>query len=159
MVHTPETADPTTATDKEVAESEEGFSLMELMVVLVILALLATVVVINVFPIIGQGNQTKAETDIRQFEAALGLYCTQNLVCPTTEQGLQALVSAPPDLARPERYPNGGYIRSVPDDPWGNPYRYEAPATRSGGPYDIYSLGADGLPGGEGENADIGNWD
>jgi general secretion pathway protein G len=126
------------------ASDEEGFTLTELMVVLVILGLLATIVIIN--------------ADIATLESALEQYRLDNMVYPRSEQGLQALVTPPSDLAQPQRYRQGGYIRRLPNDPWGNAYIYAAPGTQGGGPFDIMTYGADGQPGGEDENADIGNW-
>lgn len=139
--------------------NEKGFTLTELMVVLVILGLLTTVVVINVLPAADQANATKVRADISTLESALEQYRLDNRSYPRSEQGLQALVTPPSDLAQPERYRSGGYIRRLPDDPWGNAYQYTVPGTQSGGPFDIYTFGADGQPGGEAENADIGNWE
>ena len=137
---------------------EAGFTLTELMVVLLILGLLATVVIINVLPAADQANTTKVRTDVSMLESAMEQYRLDNMAYPTAQQGLQALVTQPPGLSQPQRYRRGGYIRRLPNDPWGNPYHYEVPGTQSNGPYDIYSLGADNQPGGEAENADIGNW-
>lgn len=138
--------------------NEEGFTLTELMVVLVILGLLATVVVINVLPAADQANATKVRADISTLESALEQYRLDNMTYPRSEQGLQALVTSPNDLAQPQRYRSGGYIRRLPNDPWGNPYQYTLPGAQSGGPYDVYTHGADGQLGGEAEDADIGNW-
>ncbi|MEM8695340.1 MAG: type II secretion system major pseudopilin GspG [Pseudomonadota bacterium] len=143
----------------EKRSNEEGFTLTELMVVLVILGLLATVVVINVLPAADQANQTKVRADISTLESALEQYRLDNMTYPRSEQGLQALLTPPSDLAQPQRYRSGGYIRRLPNDPWGNPYQYAMPGAQSGGPYDIFTHGADGQPGGEAENADIGNWE
>lgn len=133
---------------------ETGFTLVELMIVIVILGLLATVVVINVLPSQDRAMVEKAVTDVRTLEQAVEFYKIDMLNYPTTEQGLEALVSAPAGLNRPERYRAGGYIKNLPQDPWGNPYQYVFPGESSA--FDIYSLGADGRPGGEGLNADIG---
>ena len=140
-----------------VARSEAGFTLVELMVVIVIIGLLATIVAVNVLPNLGKANVGKAKSDIAALEQAMEFYRLDNMTFPRTEQGLQALVSAPPGLAQPGRYRAGGYIKKLPEDPWGKPYEYANPGTH-GGPFDIYSLGADGQPGGEDENADIGSW-
>lgn len=137
-------------------KGEEGFTLVELMVVIVIIGLLATVVVINVLPSQDQAMMEKARADVRLLEQGLEMYRMDNLTYPTTDQGLEALVDAPDGLARPERYRTGGYIRRLPDDPWGNPYQYVFPGEN--GTFDVYSLGADGRLGGEDLNADIGNW-
>lgn len=133
-----------------------GFTLIELMVVIVILGLLATVVVINVLPSQDRAMAEKARADVALLEQALDSYRLDNLVYPRTDQGLQALVQPPAGLARPERYRKGGYVRRLPADPWGNAYQYRMPGQR--GSFDVFSFGADGVEGGEGENADIGNW-
>jgi general secretion pathway protein G len=135
---------------------ETGFTLVELMVVIVILGLLATIVAINVLPATGRANTEKAKADIATIEQALEMYRLDNLTYPSGTDALQALVSAPPGMAQPQRYRQGGYIKRLPDDPWGNPYRYVYPGQK--GAFDVFSLGADGREGGEGENADIGNW-
>ena len=127
------------------------------MVVIVIIGLLSAIVVVNVLPQQDQALVEKAKADIFQFEQALSLYKLALLTYPTTDQGLEALVKAPQNLRNRDRYPQDGYIRSLPKDPWGNDYQYLYPGER--GEIDIYSLGADGRLGGEGQNADIGNWD
>ncbi len=135
----------------------EGFTLVELLVVIVIIGLLATVVVINVLPSQDRAMTEKAKADVATLETALETYRLENLTYPRQADGLQALVSAPAGLQRPERYRAGGYVKRLPEDPWGNPYRYAAPG-RDGQPFDVYSTGADGREGGEGDDADIGNW-
>lgn len=134
-----------------------GFTLVELMVVIVIIGLLATVVMVNVMPSQDRAMAEKASADVSVLEQALETYRLENLSYPTTEQGLDALVEAPAGLSRPERYRRGGYVRRLPRDPWDNPYGYRRPG-RGGAPFDVYSLGADGVEGGEGDGADIGNW-
>ena len=133
-----------------------GFTLIELMVVIVIIGLLATVVMINVLPSQDRAMAEKARADVSLLEQAIETYRLDNLTYPRAEQGLQALLQAPPGLARPERYRKGGYIRRLPADPWGNPYQYRIPG--QSGAFDVYSFGADGTPGGDADNADIGNW-
>jgi len=133
-----------------------GFTLVELMVVIVIIGLLATMVMINVMPSQDRAMVEKARADVSVLEQAMETYRLDNLVYPTTEQGLAALVQAPAGLSRPERYRQGGYVRRLPDDPWGNAYQYHRPGRQAA--FDVYSFGADGAEGGEGENADIGNW-
>ena len=135
---------------------QRGFTLVELMVVVVIIGLLATVVMINVLPSQDKAMVEKAHADISTLEQAVETYRLELMAYPATAQGLDALVKAPAGLARPERYRQGGYIRRLPADPWGNPYQYRYPGQH--GRFDVYSLGADGQEGGEGENADLGNW-
>ena len=147
-----------TETKREIAEARRkraGFTLVELMVVIVIIGLLATVVAINVLPSQDKAMVGKARADISVLEQAIETYRLDNLVFP---DDLQALVSAPAGLARPERYRQGGYVRRLPEDPWGNPYQYRRPSAH-GGQFDVYSLGADGREGGEGNDADLGNWE
>ena len=134
-----------------------GFTLVEVMVVVVIIGLLATVVVINVLPAQDRAMVEKAGADIAVLEQAVETYRLDNLTFPRTEDGLQALVAPPASLNRPERYRQGGYVRRLPDDPWGNPYQYRQPG-RDNRPFEIISLGADGQEGGEGNDADISTW-
>jgi len=122
---------------------EEGFTLLELMVVIVIIGLLATIVVINVMPASDRAATTKAQADIATMEQGVEMYRLTAMRYPTSEEGLQALVAS-------------GQVRRLPEDPWGNPYRYSAPG-RSGQPFEIYSFGADGREGGEGADADVTN--
>ncbi|HEX8641734.1 MAG TPA: type II secretion system major pseudopilin GspG [Allosphingosinicella sp.] len=122
---------------------EDGFSLVELMVVIVILGLLATIVIINVMPAADRAAVTKARADIQTLEQGIEMYRLDHLSYPTAAEGLQALL-------------NGHYIRRLPEDPWGNPYRYTAPGPE-GRPFQIASLGADGREGGDGEDEDITN--
>ncbi len=135
---------------------DEGFSLIELMVVVFIMGLLATVVLVNVMGNVDTARIEKARADITALEGSLERYRLQLFSYPTTDQGLEALVSAPEGLQRPERYPAEGFIKRLPQDPWGNEYQYLSPGEF--GSVDIYSLGADGRVGGEGLDADIGNW-
>ena len=123
---------------------EEGFTLVEIMVVVAIIGLLTTFVVINVLPAQGRAEQQKAKADIAVIDQALQLYRINNRRFPSTAEGLATLQAS-------------GAVQRLPDDPWGQPYQYNAPG-RNGGPYDVFSYGADGQPGGDGENADIGNW-
>lgn len=133
-------------------EGEDGFTLVELMVVIVIIGLLATVVLINVLPSQDKAMITKAKADIATLDQAMEMYRLDNFNYPTGSDGLNALVS-PPAGAEAGRYRPGGYIKNLPKDPWGRPYQLAVPGRR--GAFDIYSLGSDGAPGGEGENADI----
>lgn len=140
---------------RRVRPSEQGFTLIELMVVIVILGLLAAIVTFNVLPLGDRGKITKAKADIATIESALDLYKLQNDGYPSTSDGLQALV-APPADADPSKYQRGGYIKKLPQDPWGRPYLYAAPGAH--GEVDVWTLGADKKEGGEGPNADIGSW-
>ncbi len=135
--------------------AEHGFTLVELMVVIVIIGLLTTIVVVNVLPSQDKARVEKAKADVALLEQASEMYRLDNLTYPSSGDGLQALVSAPAGAAS-GRYRPGGYIRKLPEDPWGNPYRYASPGKH--GPVDIFSYGADGREGGEGNDADIGNW-
>jgi general secretion pathway protein G len=131
-----------------------GFSLVELMVVIFIIGLLATVVLINVLPSQDKAMRVKAQSDIATLGQAMEMYRLDNFSYPAPGEGLTALRSAPASLSMPQNYRAGGYVQDVPADPWGRPYQYVVPG-RDGRPFDIFSLGADGQPGGEGENADI----
>ena len=135
-------------------KDERGFTLTELMVVIFIIGLLATVVLINVLPSQDRAMVTKAKADIATLETALEQYRLDNLSYPQSGDGLGALSAPPPSLAQPERYRRGGYIKRLPEDPWGRPYNYQVPGP-NGSAFDIYSLGADGAPGGTDDNADI----
>ncbi|WP_144098439.1 type II secretion system major pseudopilin GspG [Croceicoccus sediminis] len=131
-----------------------GFSLVELMVVLFIIALLATAVAINVLPSQDKAMRVKAESDIATLSQAMEMYRLDNASYPGASEGLSALVNPPATLAMPQNYRSGGYIKSLPTDPWGRPYQFRSPG-QNGGAFEIYSLGADGQPGGEGDDADI----
>jgi general secretion pathway protein G len=133
-----------------------GFTLIEIMVVVVILGILAGLVVPRIMDRPDEARITKARQDIRQIEQALELYRMDNFNYPSTDQGLEALVSRPSGSPEPRNWREGGYLNRVPRDPCGNPYQYLQPGEN--GPYDVYSLGADGQRGGEGVNAVIGNW-
>lgn len=133
-----------------------GFTLIEIMVVVVILGILAAVVVPRIMDRPDMARVAKARQDIRQLESALNLYRLDNFRYPTTEQGLEALVERPSTGPEPRNWNTEGYINSLPRDPWGNPYQYLNPGVH--GPVDVWTWGADGQPGGEELNADIGNW-
>jgi general secretion pathway protein G len=135
--------------------TERGFTLIEIMVVVVILGILAALVAPNVIRRVDDARITKARQDIRAYETALNLYRMDNFRYPSTEQGLEALFKQPTD-PNIRNWKQGGYIDGLKKDPWGNDYLYISPGTR--GEYDLYTLGADGKPGGEGPDADIGNW-
>ncbi|WP_029890308.1 type II secretion system major pseudopilin GspG [Polycyclovorans algicola] len=133
-----------------------GFTLIEIMVVVVILGILAAVVVPRIMDRPDDARMTKARQDIRMLEASLNLYRLDNFNYPSTQQGLEALVEKPSGEPEPRNWKSGGYIQSLPNDPWGTPYQYLYPGTRA--EFDIFSFGADGRSGGEGVAADIGNW-
>ncbi len=135
-------------------KKRNGFTLVELMVVIFILGLLTTIVVINVLPSQDRAMIQKARADIATLGQALEMYRLDNLSYPSSSDGLQALVAPPASLSTTARYRQGGYIKKLPDDPWGRPYQYDNPG-RQGPGFDLYSLGADGAPGGEDDNADI----
>ncbi|HBO12138.1 MAG TPA: type II secretion system protein GspG [Halieaceae bacterium] len=133
-----------------------GFSLVEILVVLVIMGLLISVVAPTVLNRADEARVQKVQADFKAIETALKIYRLDNYVYPTTEQGLEALVEPSTLDPEPRNFKEGGYLAEVPVDPWGRPYLYLSPGER--GEVDIYTLGADGLSGGEGQNADIGNW-
>lgn len=133
-----------------------GFTLIEIMVVVIILGILATLVLPRVMSRPDEARIAKAKQDIRTLESALNLYKLDNFDYPTTDQGLEALAQKPGAPPEPRNWKQGGYIDRLPKDPWGEPYQYLNPGTH--GAIDIYSLGADRQPGGEGNHADIGNW-
>jgi general secretion pathway protein G len=138
-------------------QSQQGITLIELLVVLTILAFISALVVINVLPERDRAAVRKAEIDIRTIEGALDQYRLDMMTYPTTAQGLDALSAVPDDASRKDQYRPGGYLRQgAAVDPWGRPYQYRYPGEK--GVFDVYSLGADGQPGGEGIDADIGNW-
>lgn len=136
--------------------SSRGFTLIEIMVVVVIIGLLAAIVAPKILGRTDDARVAKAKQDIRALESSLELYKLDNFTYPSTQQGLEALVAQPSGEPQPKNYKQGGYIKSLPTDPWGNPYQYLQPGVKS--EMDIFSLGADNRPGGEGSAADIGNW-
>jgi len=133
-----------------------GFTLIEIMVVVVIIGLLAAVIVPQVVSKVDEARVAKAKQDIASMETALTMFRLDNSKYPGTDQGLAALTTQPTDPSIRHWRP-GGYVKRISKDPWGNEYQYVFPGTH-GTEYDLFSLGADGQPGGDGNNADIGNW-
>ncbi len=132
--------------------AQRGFTLIEIMVVIVILGILASFVVPKIMDRPKDAQIVKAKQDIRSLETALDLYKLDSFDYPTTDQGLEALVTKPGSPPIPKRYRDGGYVKKIPNDPWQNPYQYLNPGEH--GVIDIYSLGPDGQP----SEDDIGNW-
>ncbi|RZA30466.1 MAG: type II secretion system protein GspG [Lysobacteraceae bacterium] len=134
-----------------------GFTLVEIMVVVVIIGILGALVVPKLLGRTGEARVTAAKTDIATMSQALKLYKLDNQRYPSTEQGLQALVTKPTAGPSAGGWKDGGYMEKLPKDPWGNAYQYLSPGIH--GEVDIFSLGADGQPGGTGEDADVGSWE
>ncbi|CAH0214563.1 Type II secretion system protein G [Massilia sp. Bi118] len=136
---------------------QRGFTLVEIMVVVVIIGILGMLVVPKLLGRTGEARVTAAKTDIATLMQALKLYKLDNQRYPTTEQGLTALVQKPTTGPAANGWKEGGYVEKLPKDPWGNNYQYLQPGLH--GEIDVFSLGADGQPGGAGEDADVGSWD
>lgn len=136
--------------------AQRGFSLVEILVVLVIMGLLISVVAPTVLNRADDARVQKVHADFKSIGTALKIYRLDNYVYPSTEQGLDALVEPSSLDPEPRNFKAGGYLEELPLDPWGLPYLYLSPGEH--GEVDLYSLGADGLSGGEGQNEDIGNW-
>ena len=139
-----------------VQSASRGFTLLEVMVVVVILGILAVLVVPKIISRPDEARVLAAKQDIASLMQALKLYRLDNQRYPATEQGLQALVSKPASAPLPPNWKEGGYLDRVPLDPWGNPCQYLNPGVH--GEIDVFSYGADGAPGGQGNDADIGSW-
>lgn len=140
-------------------EPRRGFTLIELLVVLVIIATLASVVGPSLLGNVGEARRTAARAQLDAFELALDAFRLDMTRYPTADEGLDALRHAPAAGFEGSRW-RGPYLRKdVPADPWGHPWLYTAPGAESGGAYDLASLGRDGRPGGDGEDADITSWD
>ncbi len=135
--------------------TQAGFTLLEIIVVITIIAILAAYIAPKVAGRADDARISKAKNDIQVLESALELYRLDNYSYPTTEQGLRALVEKPSDDLK--NWKQGGYVKKLRKDPWGNDYHYARPG-RDGSEYEIYSLGADNAEGGEGADADIGTW-
>lgn len=134
--------------------TQQGFSLIEIMVVVVIMGVLAALIVPNLLDRPDQARATAARQDVGAIMQALKLYRLDNGAYPSTEQGLRALAEKPTTGTVPGNWHK--YLERLPNDPWGNPYHYLNPGTN--GEIDVFSLGADGKPDGEGTSADIGSW-
>lgn len=132
--------------------SQQGFTLIEIMVVVVILGILAAAVVPKIMSRPEQARIEKTKHDITALESALSIYKLDNFQYPSTDQGLEALVTKPAGSPQPRNYKNGGYIKKLNKDPWGKEYLYLIPGSH--GEFDLYSLGPDGQP----SEDDIGNW-
>ncbi len=141
---------------KRTLTNQKGITLIEMMVVIVILGILATIIFTRVGGRPEQARRTKAQVEIRELQTSLELFKLDNGFYPTTEQGLNALVSQPTTGKIPQHYPESGYLDKLPMDPWGNPYVYICPGMH--GEYDLESYGADGEDGGEGKNKDVESW-
>lgn len=135
---------------------QSGFTLIEVMVVVVILGILAALIVPKIMSRPDEARAIAAKQDVAALAQALKLYRLDNRRYPSTEQGLQALVAKPAQAPVPDNWKSGGYLERLPLDPWGKPYQYLNPGLR--GEIDVFSFGADGQAGGEGSDADIGNW-
>ncbi|HOP21950.1 MAG TPA: type II secretion system major pseudopilin GspG [Gammaproteobacteria bacterium] len=137
-------------------QRQHGFTLIEILIVVVILSILAIAVVPQFLDQPGKARVARAQSDISNLKKALSMYKLDNFNYPSTSQGLQALVSKPGGQPEAKNWKPGGYVEKLVQDPWGNDYQYLNPGNH--GEVDIYSFGADGQPGGEGENQDVGNW-
>ncbi len=143
---------------KKAYTNNRGFTLIEIMVVVVILGILAAIVVPKLLDRPDQAKVTKAKVDMKGLEEALGMFKLDNGFFPSTDQGLQALVTIPDTGRIPQKYADDGYLKKVPLDPWNNSYVYLSPGLHSKN-FDLISYGADGEPGGEGYDADINSWE
>jgi len=137
--------------------NNSGFTLLELLVVVVIIGILAGFVAPNFLDQPENARRTQAEVQVRAISEALEMYKLDNRRYPTTEQGLQALVTKPTTEPVPPKWKDGGYMKSLPSDPWDSPYVYLQPGVN--GAFDLLSYGADGQAGGSGNDADITNWE
>jgi general secretion pathway protein G len=137
-----------------------GFTLIEIMAVVLIIGLLSTIVGAAIFQQVDKGRVTAAKAQLNSLEGVLELYRMDNARFPTTEQGLEALVNPATSEPVPRNFPSGGYLKGgrLPVDPWGEAYLYESPGQHNTDSFDLWSYGSDGAPGGEGVDADIGNW-
>ncbi len=144
---------------KGLVGGQRGFTIIEIMVVIVIIAILAAIIAPRLIGRVDESRVTEGKVQIRNFETALKMYKLDNSTYPTTSQGLAALVLKPKTNPIPRKWHKGGYLekRSIPSDPWGNPFLYLSPGLH--GDYDLLSYGADGVKGGTDFDADINNWE
>lgn len=142
-----------------VCRDPRGFTLLEILIVITILGILASLVAVKLMDRPGEARALKAQMDIQTLETALKLYKLDNAFYPTTEQGLMGLVEQPTTGRIPTKWREGGYLEKgvLPKDPWGNDYLYLSPGVHNRD-FDLWSYGADGEEGGEGEEADVTNW-
>jgi general secretion pathway protein G len=138
------------------AKPQRGFTLLEIMVVILIIGLLGTIVTPYVLSNLDTAKQEKAKADIHVLEQAMDQYKLDNDNYPTTDQGLESLITKPSVSPQPRNYRPSGYVKRLQKDPWGNEYQYVQPGNHSA--FDLYSLGKDNETGGEGLDTDIGNW-
>ena len=140
-------------------QKQRGFTLIEIMVVVVIIGILIGLVAPNVLGRVDKARITAAKTDIATLEQSLEMYRLDNHAYPSTDQGLEALITKPSGQPDPKNWNPEGYLKKkqLPKDPWGNAYQYVNPG-QEGRPYDLYSFGADGREGGENYDTDVGNW-
>jgi general secretion pathway protein G len=137
-----------------------GFTLIEIMAVVLIIGMLSGIVGFAVFQQVDKARVVTARAQIDRLESSLELYNMDNGRFPNTDQGLEALVNRPTSAPEPMNYQPGGYLKGgqLPLDPWGNEFQYESPGINNADSFDLWSFGADGAPGGEDNDADIGNW-
>jgi general secretion pathway protein G len=137
-----------------------GFTLIEIMAVVLIIGMLSSIVGFAVFQQVDKARVVTAKTQISRLESSLELYAMDNGHFPTSEQGLEALITEPTSAPEPLSYQPGGYLKGgeLPLDPWGYEFQYESPGTNNQDSYDLWSFGRDGIPGGDDLNADLGNW-
>ena len=135
---------------------QAGFTLIEIMIVIVIMGIMASLIVPKIMGRPDEARIMASKQDIASILQALKLYKLDNQRLPSTEQGLQALVTKPSSPPMPNNWKADGYLDKLPKDPWGNPYQYLSPGLH--GDIDVFSFGSDGAMGGEGNDADIGSW-
>ncbi len=140
----------------KVPRGQGGFTLIEILVVVVILGILASIIVPKIMKRPEEARRTKAKIDIKAIETALNLYLLDNGVYPSTEQGLDALVTKPTTGIIPKNWKEEGYLDKDPKDPWGHPFVYLSPGLHK--EFDLESYGSDGVDGGEGKDADVESW-